>query len=132
MKYKDGVIVKIKKVVDGGAYRVRVSPFIEDAIVIVDAVSKAVTQKEIVVTSILDGVHGEKILHYKGLAFDMRTFIYKSADEIEKLMSMFKYMLWPNYDVVLEKDHIHVEYDPKPKGSKPYDPEKAVLFSKQK
>lgn len=45
-------------------------------------------------------------------------------------MAMFKYMLGPNYDVVLEKDHIHIEYDPKPK--KPYDAEKALLTSKQK
>lgn len=76
MKYKNGVIVGIKKVVDDEIERVVVSPIIERAITIVDAVSVAMTGKEIVVTSILDGVHSSKSLHYKGLAFDMRTHIY--------------------------------------------------------
>lgn len=80
MKYKNGVIVGIKKVVDDEIERVVISPIIERAITIVDAVSVAMTGKEIVVTSILDGVHGEKSLHYNGMAFDMRTFIYKSQD----------------------------------------------------
>lgn len=131
MKYKNGVIVGIKKVVDDEIERVVVSPIIERAITIVDAVSVAMTGKEIVVPSILDGVHGEKSLHYNGLAFDMRTFIYKSQDEIEKLMAMFRYMLGPNYDVVLEKDHIHIEYDPKPKNLY-NDADKALLTSKPK
>ena len=40
------------------------------------------------------------------------TYIYTQY-EISKLMGSLKYMLRPNYDVVLEKDHIHIEYDPK-------------------
>ncbi|HNW74870.1 MAG TPA: hypothetical protein PKN44_14670, partial [Bacteroidales bacterium] len=89
-----------------------ISPFIQRAMTIADAVSIADTKKEIVVTSILDGVHSSKSLHYKGLAFDMRTHIYTQY-ELSKLMNNLKYMLGANYDVVLEKDHIHIEYDPK-------------------
>lgn len=129
MKYKDGVIVRIDRIVYNEIEKVVVTPIIERAITIVDAVSIALTKKEIVITSVLDGVHSEKSLHYKGLAFDMRTFIYKS-DEIEKLMAMVKYMLGPNYDVVLEDDHIHVEFDPKTNVGKTYDKEKAILTSK--
>ena len=112
MKYKDEVITQITKIVDNEPEVLTISPFIQRAMTIADAVSIADTKKEIVVTSILDGVHSSKSLHYKGLAFDIRTYIYTQY-EISKLMGSLKYMLGPNYDVVLEKNHIHIEYDPK-------------------
>lgn len=112
MKYKDEVITQITKIVDNEPEELTISPFIQRAMTIADAVSIADTKKEIVVTSILDGVHSSKSLHYKGLAFDMRTHIYTQY-EISKLMGSLKYMLGISYDVVLEKDHIHIEYDPK-------------------
>lgn len=112
MKYKDEVIIQITKIVDNEPEKLTISPFIQRAMTIADAVSIADTKKEIVVTSILDGVHSSKSLHYKGLAFDMRTHIYTQY-EISKLMGSLKYMLGISYDVVLEKDHIHIEYDPK-------------------
>lgn len=112
MKYKDGVIIQITKVVDNQPEKLNYSPFIERAMTIADAILMALDNKEIVVTSILDGVHSNRSLHYKGLAFDMRTHIYTQY-EISKLMGNLKWMLGANYDVVLEKDHIHIEYDPK-------------------
>lgn len=112
MKYKDGVIIQITTIVDNEPEELTISPFIQRAMTIADAVSMADTKKEIVVTSILDGVHSSKSLHYKGLAFDLRTHIYTQY-EISKLMGNLRYMLGANYDVVLEKDHIHIEYDPK-------------------
>lgn len=72
----------------------------------------ALDNKEIVVTSILDGVHSTRSLHYKGLAFDMRIYIY-SQSVVKSIMEELEYLLGKNYDVVLEKDHIYVEYDPK-------------------
>lgn len=112
MKYKDGVIIQITTIVDNEPEELTISPFIQRAMTIADAISIADTKKEIVVTSILDGVHSSKSLHYKGLAFDMRTHIY-SQSVVKSIMEELEYLLGKNYDVVLEKDHIHIEYDPK-------------------
>ena len=67
-----------------------------------------------VVTSITDGVHPDlQHIHYKGLAVDIRTrdipmstMAFIESDINEALQPM-------GFDVVMEKDHIHVEYDPK-------------------
>jgi hypothetical protein len=62
------------------------------------------------VTSLMDGKHMEGSKHYTGHAADLRTRNLISprvvADELA-------HALGPDYDVVLEKDHIHMEYDPK-------------------
>lgn len=65
---------------------------------------------ELVITAGVDGKHMEGSLHYKGLALDLRTFNLKGyetqvAEELRK-------ELGDDYDVVLEGDHIHCEYDP--------------------
>lgn len=73
-----------------------------------------------VVTSIQDGRHQHQ-RHYQGLAFDLRTRHIEPpvtdeglAENIRrKLMLMFG---WKQYDVVVESDHLHVEYDPKVDG----------------
>lgn len=57
----------------------------------------------LVVTSGMDGKHMPGSLHYQGLAADIR---FPLRDEI-------KAALGPDWDVVWEKDHVHVEYDPK-------------------
>lgn len=64
------------------------------------------------VTSINDGVHSKNSLHYEGLAIDLRTrdFIGITAQKMAELIAA---RLGPDYDVVAEKDHIHVEYDPR-------------------
>lgn len=58
---------------------------------------------ELVVTSGMDGKHMTGSLHYKGLAADLR---FPLRDEI-------KATLGPDWDVVWEKDHLHVELDRK-------------------
>lgn len=68
---------------------------------------------QLVVTSITDGKHKEGSLHYKGLAFDLRTRDL-SETEKQKILFRLKYLLEPQgYDVLIEADHIHIEYDPK-------------------
>lgn len=68
-----------------------------------------------VVTSVSDGQHMEGSLHYKGLAFDLRT---KGTGVARSLLIDIKNKLQPlGYDVILENEggdneHIHVEYDP--------------------
>ena len=62
------------------------------------------------ITSVRDGVHMPGSFHYSGLAFDIRIFDLRGvlahvvADRLrEALGSLFT--------VVLEQDHIHVEFD---------------------
>jgi hypothetical protein len=65
--------------------------------------------KTTTVTSCLDGKHMEGSLHYKGQAFDLRTWVIETED-----IDMIKGVLGRlGFDVVLEADHLHIEFDPK-------------------
>jgi hypothetical protein len=64
------------------------------------------------VTSALDGVHGKGSLHPKGAAFDFRTNDWPKGKE-NQITTEIKKALGPQYDVVLECDHLHCEFDPK-------------------
>jgi len=66
------------------------------------------TKEEIIVTSTYEGSHSEGSLHYANLAVDIRR---KAQDET--VYWRIKEYLGGDYDVVLEDDHLHVEYDPK-------------------
>jgi len=71
------------------------------------------TPSPFVVTSCLDGVHGTNSLHYKGLAFDVRTRNFSSTLQ-QSLYAKLKEILNPlGFDVVLEVDHFHIEFDSK-------------------
>ncbi len=65
-----------------------------------------------IITSALDGKHSKNSKHYTGQAIDLRTRHMDArlwpvvAEELNKALG-------PQYDVVLESDHIHVEHDPK-------------------
>ena len=64
--------------------------------------------EELVITSTYEGTHSEGSLHYANLAVDIqrgkeRMFAY---NEIKRWLGI-------DYDIVLESDHIHIEYDPK-------------------
>ena len=65
-----------------------------------------------VITSLTDGRHSKNSLHYSGNAMDLRTRNV-NKDELLPLVNTLRKALGENYDTVLEKDHIHVEYDPK-------------------
>ncbi len=67
---------------------------------------------EMTVTSITDGKHAYRSRHYDGAAFDFRIY-HLDRKRIDKIISEIKDGLNQDYDVVLEKDHGHVEYDPK-------------------
>lgn len=64
------------------------------------------------ITSGTDGVHSPTSLHPKGRAFDFRT---KHLGQFEKeaVFETTKAILGKDYDVILESDHLHVEWDPK-------------------
>ena len=65
------------------------------------------------VTSVRDGKHSARSLHYVGLAMDVRIWALKEDADKTQAITELKAALGPDYDVVLEADHIHVEFDPK-------------------
>lgn len=68
--------------------------------------------QELVITSCNDSKHAPTSLHYAGCAVDMRTHYF--TDSIcRKVVSDIKERLGIDFDVVLEKDHLHIEYQPR-------------------
>jgi hypothetical protein len=65
--------------------------------------------EELTVTSTYEGNHSEGSLHYAHLAVDTEMPLKGQKAFVEDLAEE----LGPDYDVVLEKYHIHTEYDPK-------------------
>lgn len=64
------------------------------------------------ITSVVDGKHSTASLHYGGQAADLRIW---GVGDAEVLAREIREDLGnsPDYDVVVEKDHIHFEYQPK-------------------
>jgi hypothetical protein len=70
----------------------------------------------LVVTSVVDGPHKEGSKHNEGLAFDVRTRHIVPQDRKDAILRELRVCLDSlGFDVVLEPDHIHIEYDPKGK-----------------
>lgn len=67
------------------------------------------TEHNMVITSLTDGDHMAGSLHNCGDAVDLRL-PDNSAPVV--MASRLRDALGSSYDVLLEKDHIHVEYDP--------------------
>jgi hypothetical protein len=64
---------------------------------------------DLVITSTSDGKHMKNSKHYDVPcnAFDVRIW-----DILRRVTTHMSRILGPDFDVILEKDHIHVEYDP--------------------
>lgn len=81
------------------------------AILVVMRVCLRHGMQEVMITSARDGKHGIPSLHPAGQAVDIRNFTWPDsigmADEIRA-------KLHQDFDVVIEHDHLHIEYDPKP------------------
>lgn len=77
-------------------------------ILLAAAVFEAAGQK-FTVTSLTDGKHMENSLHYYGLAFDIRIRDLKNFGA-NKMALLLSEALGECYTVILESDHIHVEY----------------------
>ena len=69
---------------------------------------------EPVITSTYEGDHMPSSLHYANLAVDVRL----PPSNIQAVLYDLRRALNEDYDVVLEKDHIHIEYDPKKGGER--------------
>jgi hypothetical protein len=95
-------------------------PALAHALHIVDRVYLAKLEHEVFITSINDGTHMDQSKHYLDDAFDTRIRINNDIalppydrDILNDLRATIAEQLGRAYDVVLESDHIHVEFDPK-------------------
>jgi hypothetical protein len=61
-----------------------------------------------VITSAVEGQHKRASKHYSGAAVDLRR---PNAADI--IVADLQRRLGNDYDVILEADHVHLEYDPK-------------------
>lgn len=77
-----------------------------------DIVKKYDTIEGYVITSLCEGKHSKGSRHYVGMGEDLRTRNMKAKDK-PKCYRELKKALGRDFDVVLEKNHIHIEYDPK-------------------
>lgn len=64
-----------------------------------------------VCTSVNDGVHMQRSYHYKNLAADFSIVIVKGRVGCFKMVEEIRKLLGTVYDVILEDDHIHIEFD---------------------
>lgn len=69
-------------------------------------------QKVLVVTSGVEAKHSLGSLHYVGYAADIRTNYFSKA-QVPRVVYKLKQALGSEYDVVLKKDCIHIEFQPK-------------------
>jgi hypothetical protein len=67
--------------------------------------------KLLVVTSGLDGRHKKGSLHYAGLAVDLRSRCFDPSTRMIVARELRK-SLGNEFQVIAEKHHIHVEFDP--------------------
>ena len=66
---------------------------------------------EFVITSVNDSKHMTNSLHYSGYAFDCRIWTLEE-DMRQSVTNDISAALGEDFDVVLESDHIHLEWDP--------------------
>jgi hypothetical protein len=65
---------------------------------------------EVVITSGTDGTHKRGSKHYSGDALDFRTSNL-TLEQRKALIAGLMARLGDDYDIILERDHLHVEYD---------------------
>lgn len=68
--------------------------------------------RDLVITSALDSSHGRGSLHFVGQALDLRTR-HLQENTVGPIVSELEEALGPDFDVILEGNHIHVEFQPK-------------------
>jgi hypothetical protein len=68
---------------------------------------------ELLITGAVEFGHSVTSLHPYGRACDYRTNHLPTEQMKKDIVTDLANKLGPAYDVILEKDHIHVEFDPK-------------------
>ena len=85
-----------------------IMPEIVLALVVADQVYTQLGH-DLVVTSVIDGKHMRASIHYIGGAVDLRL----PGDDGIAARNRIALRLGGDYDVILESNHIHVEWQPK-------------------
>lgn len=67
-------------------------------------------QTNTLITSANDSTHKEGSLHYRDRALDFRT-IDMTSYQIEAWADEIRKRLGPGFDVIIERDHLHVEHN---------------------
>lgn len=80
---------------------------------IIDSTCSRLYNHDITITSVVDGLHSSNSLHYVGQAADIRIRDFAGHLDLEIVTNVLASAVGPLFDVVLEKDHIHIEYQPK-------------------
>ena len=111
-EYKNGVVVQGEVFYNGEFHLVRFTEELLRGIEIFNQVSKDLTGIESLITCGIEGLHSKSSLHPKGKAVDFRIWFY-NEQEISKIHQEAKNRLGKDYDLILEKDHFHLEHDPK-------------------
>lgn len=81
------------------------------AIQIAHSVFNAYSERDMRITSVVDGKHSVGSLHYVGHAVDLG--ISGLTVKPATLKAEIAEALGADYDVVLETDHLHIEFQPK-------------------
>lgn len=66
---------------------------------------------DLVITSGMEGRHGLRSMHYLGYAVDFRNRDIKVTERGQIIVAL-QDALGPDYQVINEKDHIHVQFRP--------------------
>lgn len=93
-------------------------PQLFPSMMVADEVCRKVLGYEMIVTSCNDGRHSHNSDHYKGLAWDLRTWTSATSGRQstptvrKKLVKELKAKLDDEYFILDESTHIHISYRP--------------------
>jgi len=97
-------------------------PVMAPAVQVATAVALELTGEPATITSGLEGEHSSGSLHYEGLAFDVRRadrhvdgyghVHFLDPALAKRQADAMRAALPDSFDVVLERTHVHIEYDP--------------------
>jgi uncharacterized protein YcbK (DUF882 family) len=95
-----------------GASIAGLQPEMAVALVVVSGVYERLGVSEVVITSGTDGIHSPKSRHYLGFALDFRTRNVPLAQR-DELAKQIKKALGQDFFVLLESDHLHIDFRPR-------------------
>ena len=87
-------------------------PQIEKILPFLDEVHQKIAGRDAIIISARDSQHIATSKHYEGKALDLKTDDITEV-QVEKITVKLQNKLGGDYDVVNEKTHIHIEYDPR-------------------